>query len=97
MSSNDVVFDIETNGLNPDTIHCAVFNKTIVECQDHMNLIEEGTYYAHNGIGFDYPVLSNLYGWTRPASQLQDTLVLSRLAQPSREGGHSLEAWATQR
>lgn len=47
----------------------------------------------HNGICFDAPVLRENWKVTMKPSQVCDTLVLSRLLNPSLEGGHSLEAW----
>jgi DNA polymerase I-like protein with 3'-5' exonuclease and polymerase domains len=47
----------------------------------------------HNGINFDSQVLKEIWKVTMKLSQVCDTLVLSRLLNPSLEGGHSLEAW----
>ena len=47
---------------------------------------------GHNLIGFDLPVLKAVWGWEPdPAATVIDTLVMSRLANPSRDGGHSLK------
>lgn len=48
---------------------------------------------AHNGIGFDFPVLNRLWNTKIRLSQVFDTLIVSRLLDPSREQGHSLDAW----
>jgi DNA polymerase I-like protein with 3'-5' exonuclease and polymerase domains len=50
------------------------------------------TLVGHNIINFDVPVLRRLTGmdWS---FNLRDTLVLSRLYNPSLDGGHSLRAW----
>lgn len=48
---------------------------------------------AHNGIGFDFKVLTKLWNMKIALSQVCDTLILSRLLEPSRESGHSLESW----
>jgi len=48
---------------------------------------------AHNLIGFDAVVLRNCWKVSIPARKAIDTLTLSRLYNPSLEGGHSLEAW----
>lgn len=48
---------------------------------------------AHNGIGFDFKVLTRLWNMKIVLSQVCDTLILSRLLEPSRENGHSLESW----
>jgi DNA polymerase I-like protein with 3'-5' exonuclease and polymerase domains len=47
----------------------------------------------HNGIAFDLPVLQKSWSVTMKLSQVYDTLVASRLLNPSLEGGHSLAAW----
>lgn len=52
-----------------------------------------GAVVAHNGIGFDYKHLIHHWGWDSSSIKLVDTLVLSRLANPVREGGHSLKNW----
>lgn len=48
---------------------------------------------GHNIIGFDAPVLERVWGVKIKPKQLEDTLVLSRLWNPSIEDGHSLAAW----
>ena len=48
---------------------------------------------GHNSIHFDFPILDNLWGIHINPDQMVDTMVLSQLANPVREGGHSLEAW----
>ena len=50
---------------------------------------------AHNGIGFDYPILNRLWNTKIVPSMCIDTLVMSRLMNPNRDGGHSLREWAT--
>lgn len=48
---------------------------------------------GHNSIHFDFRVLDLLWGIRFEPEQMLDTMVLSQLANPVREGGHSLEAW----
>ena len=48
---------------------------------------------SHNGIGFDFPILNKLWKTKIGLRQAYDTLVVSRLLEPTKEGGHSLEAW----
>jgi len=48
---------------------------------------------GHNAIHFDFRVLDLLWGIRFEPEQMLDTMVLSQLANPVREGGHSLEAW----
>ena len=63
----------------------------IEELQEHIN--EASQIIAHNGIFFDFPVLKRVWGIIVKKSQVVDTLVLSRLYNPSLEDGHSLAAW----
>lgn len=48
---------------------------------------------AHNLIGYDKPAIEKVFGvkWDKP---YKDTLVLSRLSNPDRPGGHSIKNWA---
>jgi DNA polymerase I-like protein with 3'-5' exonuclease and polymerase domains len=55
--------------------------------------VEGCTWVFHNGIGFDIPVLNRLWNTEFSRLLVEDTLVLSRLADPSRSGGHSLRNW----
>lgn len=94
----EYVLDIETNGLNPDVIHtCFVGDEEFRSAEEFKNftdsLTSEDTIYAHNGIAFDFPILRRLWNAAFGLVPLRDTLVLSRLAVPSRPDGHSLRAW----
>ena len=92
-----VAIDIETN-LKHNTIWCcSTYNldtkevKTWTSAQDFNNFIQQAKLIiAHNGISFDYPVLNRVWKTSIRLSQVRDTLVMSRLSSPSREGGHSL-------
>jgi DNA polymerase I-like protein with 3'-5' exonuclease and polymerase domains len=48
---------------------------------------------AHNGIGFDFSILNRLWNTKIRLNQVFDTLIASRLLDPSVENGHSLDAW----
>ena len=48
---------------------------------------------GHNVIGFDAVVLNRCWKTKIKLKQVYDTLIVSRLLDPSRETGHSLEAW----
>jgi DNA polymerase-1 len=48
---------------------------------------------GHNIIGFDIPVIKKLLNVDLSNKILVDTLVLSRLFNPVREGNHGLESW----
>jgi DNA polymerase I-like protein with 3'-5' exonuclease and polymerase domains len=95
-----IVLDIETN-LAHDKIWCVVTREVETDLvlvwdepaglQFYMNHTSE--IVAHNGIFFDFPVLKRVWGITVKKSQVVDTLVLSRLYNPSLEDGHSLAAW----
>ena len=99
-----IILDIETN-LAHDKIWCVVTrdidtgdvqvykdpNGFCWDLQDELN--KATNIIAHNGIFFDFPVLKRVWGITVKKSQVVDTLVLSRLYNPSLEDGHSLGAW----
>jgi DNA polymerase I-like protein with 3'-5' exonuclease and polymerase domains len=95
-----IILDIETNlahdkiwvvvTRNIDTDEWFTF-KTPELLQTYINNATE--IVAHNGIFFDFPVLKRVWGVTVRKSQVVDTLVLSRLYNPSLEDGHSLAAW----
>jgi len=48
---------------------------------------------AHNGITYDLPVMAKVAGVDIPVARMVDTLVLSRLGNPERPGGHALADW----
>ena len=48
---------------------------------------------AHNGIFFDFPILNKLWNTKITRKKVYDTLVASRLLEPTKEKGHSLDAW----
>ena len=51
---------------------------------------------AHNGIGFDFYHLNRLWNTKIGLKKTYDTLVASRLLEPTRENGHSLESYGKQ-
>lgn len=94
------VIDIETDGLDPTVIHCAAAKSvdgTVQEFlyhDDFRDYVSEFDYVvAHNGCSYDFPVLRKLWHIYIPLSKQVDTVILSRLSKPDREGGHSLKAW----
>ena len=98
-----LVVDIETDSLDATTIYCIVA-KDIDEDRiytykpEHVhhakNLIESADIVImHNGVSFDAPVLKRLLGVEIPLAKIRDTLIMSQLASPVRDGGHSLDAW----
>lgn len=101
-----IAFDIETDGLDATKIHCIAAKvigqdvsefwtpDTVRYFPSWLIEIHAETLVGHNIIGFDLPVLKKLLGfdWW---GEVEDTLVMSRLDNPSREGGHSLASWGT--
>jgi DNA polymerase I-like protein with 3'-5' exonuclease and polymerase domains len=97
-----LVLDIETDGLKPTVIWCCaasngeVYYDAISFNTFIRDLDTETTLVAHNGLAYDFPVLERLWGADLSIFPKLDTLVLSRLANPSREGGHGLKAWGVE-
>lgn len=95
-----LLIDIETN-LKHDTIWCAVTQDIETgEVITHLNperlkaVIKDYDYIVgHNIIGFDAPVLRNVWGIAIHRNKVKDTLIMSRLENPVRDGGHSLKNW----
>jgi DNA polymerase I-like protein with 3'-5' exonuclease and polymerase domains len=96
-----IILDIETNSTH-DKIWCVVtrdIDKQDVRVwyenhftlQNYLNSVTK--IITHNGIFFDFPVLKKIWKIQVKKSQVVDTLVLSRLYNPSLEDGHSLASW----
>lgn len=111
------IFDLEANGLldTATRVHCGVIKekgqeprkfwpwpggdyvKQMLEYLDSFDVL-----IAHNGIGYDFPLLKKLYGWEYKGKKV-DTLIMSRLLNPKRLvpfnavdkkiGPHSIAAW----
>jgi DNA polymerase I-like protein with 3'-5' exonuclease and polymerase domains len=111
------LFDIEANGLldTVTKVHCCVIKEYkgevrkfwpweggdfIKQMLDYLSSFD--VLIAHNGIGYDFPVLKKLYGWEYKGKKV-DTVIMSRLLNPKRlvpfncpnkkAGPHSLESW----
>ena len=99
----DLVFDIETDDLKATKIWCIVaqdletneiFKFPPKKLQDGYDLLMSAdTLIGHNIIGFDIPMIEKFAGIKLSNKKILDTLVMSRLFNPTREGGHSLETW----
>jgi len=99
----NIVFDIEADGLNPSKIFCIVaqdvdteevftFDNTQLEAG--YGFLKSATkLIGHNLLGYDIPALKDVEGIDLSDKKIVDTLVLSRLFKPTREGGHGLESW----
>ena len=84
-----LIFDIETDGLDPSKVHCLVINRegkihTFIgnEIPNGLDMMSDNLIVAHNGIKYDLPVLEKLYGYSHKKELVHDTLVLSRLIYP---------------
>ncbi len=97
-----IYLDLEANGLDPDTIWCVVTQQN-GETEVHLDqrslrkaLEGSVSVCGHNLIGYDLPVLKRLWGLSVAPERIVDTLVLSRLFDPSKSGGHSLRNWGNE-
>ena len=96
------IVDIETDSLDATKVHCIVAKAVdsgrvypfppdmIHGFRDWSLGVKQ--FIMHNGLSFDAPVCNRLLGTNIKPSQIVDTLVLSQLFNPIREG-HSLKAW----
>jgi len=101
----ELVFDIEANGFlfEADTIWCIVaIDENDKVYSFRPDQIKEGIKFlqsadkliGHNIIGYDIPLIKKLYNINLyDTDKVLDTLTISRLSNPVREGGHSIEKW----
>ncbi len=99
----NLLFDVEADGLDPKVLHCIVaidvdnndlysFDNT--EIDEGIELLSKADkLIGHNIIGYDIPAIKKVTGIDLSHIKAVDTLVLSRLFKPTREGGHGLESW----
>jgi len=100
-----LIFDIETDGLAPTQVWVIVTKDidygtvtTYVEGEwhDFNEAIKEAEeVIGHNIMGYDIPACERLLGTDFSGLKITDTLVMSRLANPQRDG-HSLAYWGEQ-
>ena len=81
-----IIFDIETDGLNPSKVHCLVLQKDDEEISfvgrdipKGIDLLADNLIVGHNVIKYDLPVLKRLYDYDHSPDLVHDTLCLSRL------------------
>ncbi len=97
-----IYLDLEADGFNPTTIWCVVTKEngvsTVHTTPDSLCKALEGSVsvVGHNLIGYDIPVLKRLWSVSIASERIVDTLVLSRLFDPSKSGGHSLRNWGNE-
>jgi DNA polymerase I-like protein with 3'-5' exonuclease and polymerase domains len=87
-STHDKIWLVVTRDINTGAVVSWKQASGLQKYLDSCDLI-----IMHNGIAFDLPVLQRNWSVTMKLSQVYDTLVASRLLNPSLEGGHSLAAW----
>ncbi|MFZ9646448.1 MAG: DNA polymerase, partial [Fluviibacter sp.] len=96
-----LVLDIETNSTashiwlavtqDLDTKEIKVWKAATDALSQYLK--DADTIVMHNGIAFDAPILNRLWKTKISLNQCMDTLILSRLLNPIREEGHSLDSW----
>ena len=101
-------YDIECNGLTPDTIWCIVAQNldtnVIYKYSDHddkLPSISDGIsllsnaelLVGHNIIGFDNRIVDQLHGTTLNAKRCHDTFVMSQTLRYKRNHRHGLAGW----
>ena len=98
-----LVFDIETDDLDATKIWCIcaydldkerMYSFGPDKITEGVELLKKADkIIGHNIIGFDIPVIHKLTSVDLSSVSISDTLVLSRLFSPTREGNHGLESW----
>lgn len=88
----DMDTGIHRSFFNEEDLSGVAGDGSLSDALEHLSKAEQ--LIGHNIIGYDLPVLRKIFGWEpRESVQITDTLVLSRLFKPDRDGGHSLESW----
>ena len=92
-----IALDIETNTKHDIIWCCGTYDLDTKEAQvwtepgKFREFIQKAELIvAHNGIAFDFPILNRIWKTSIKKTQVQDTLVMSRLSNPTRDKGHSL-------
>ena len=95
--------DIEADGIYPSQIWCIVAQDVITKnifkfTPDNLNefndwLTRVDTLVFHNGIAYDIPVLQRLLNTNFSTINIEDTMIMSQITDPRRDGGHSLRSW----
>ena len=89
--SNEVskIFCIVTKDLGTGEI----VTYTQEECYTNFKPSSNTIFIGHNILSYDLRVLAKILNYRHPASRCIDTLILSQLFNPIRDGGNSLAAW----
>ena len=96
--NKNLVFDVETDGLKPKEIFCIVTHDVDTQVTsafgpDELDkayevLLNADKLIGHNIANYDIPVIKNLAGIDLTKKRIIDTLVLSRLFNPTRAENH---------
>ena len=99
-----VICDSEGDGLEPTKLWCIVAKDR--DTGEIFKFVEDEVYddfpkfvkdvelwIGHNFIGYDAPAFNRLLCTKIKIDDIRDTLILSRLYNPVRNGGHSLARW----
>jgi hypothetical protein len=98
-------FDLETDGLDPDVIHCIavgeeghpVWSYGPDQIKEGLEMLcEADELIAHNGIGYDFKVIKKLYPSWPFKGKRTDTLVLSRLIRADLKNEDFTYNWSTE-
>ena len=99
----NLLFDVEADGLKPTKLFCIVavdvdtkelYSFDIDNLTEGLDLLASAEkLIGHNILGYDIPAIEKVTGVKLSHKKCVDTLVLSRLFNPVREGGHGLESW----
>ena len=102
--SKGVVLDIETDALDAKVIHCIVSRD--IKTNEINEFVQEecytkfpewsktvDTFYMHNGLAFDQPIINKLTQSNIEWNKVIDTLILTQLLNPNIDKGNSLGAW----
>ena len=98
-------FDLETDGLDPDVIHCIavgeeghpVWSYGPDQIKEGLEMLcEADELIAHNGIGYDFKVIKKLYPSWPFNGKRTDTLVLSRLIRADLKNEDFTYNWSTE-
>ena len=92
-----IALDIETDTKASQIWCCCTYDldtkevKVFTDGQSLNTYLEDAVVIAaHNGCGYDFKILNKIWKTSIKRSQIADTLTMSRLLNPVREGGHSL-------
>lgn len=104
-------YDIETNGLSPDTIWCLVaynldthqvykfsdHDENLMSIKDGVTMLSRASLLVgHNIIGFDNYWIKQIYGVDLSEVKIHDTLIMSQVLRYKRKHKHGLKSWGEQ-